>query len=810
MDENSGTQESLARPARDVQTVDPVAEPSGRPRIPPKETLGPLEPLRIEKMRIKPLETGLSKAGGKADVEAAELLPRQFPNPSESSKAEYIAVKKLRVDETVNDDRVLVQLAHEVGLLKDLSHDNVVHIVGFVQEAKEGIAWLIFDWEKNGNLREFVTSGNWELPERISLINDVAKGLSYLHSQDQPICHGDLKSLNVLVNSAYRAVITDFGSARRIKPMLGTAVKSGTFGTDRRQQTLTIKQGAEAPTIEIASSGEFITMTGPAWTLRWAAPELLHGDLPGLPSDIWALGWICWEVITGNFPFAEENDVAAALRIVKGEIPAIYDNSELSQIKALCSLMMDCWQSSPRGRPSALECQRSISWMHQVVPSDRGVSGAPTTRSSRLLYALGLIQLSNGMMGEALNLFHQSLDASRSVGDNQGYARAMRGLGDVYRLKSEYSEAENSYIKACDIYAQIRDEIGQAGSFKALGDIYRMRNDYTQAEDSYTKARGIYAAIENQLGLAQSVQGLGHVYHMRNEYPKAEASYAQARDIYARIGDQLGLANSVRGLGHVYRMRNEYGQAELHYIEAREIYSRIGDQLGAANSERGLGDVYQMQHEYSKAKESYTKAREAYSRIGEQLGLANSARGLGDVHRMRNESEQAESSYTEARDIYRRLGNRLGLAQSVQGLGDVHRMRGEYTEAEALYLKARDVYLEIGDQLCLANVAQGLGHVYSARGELSMAEHSYLEAQEIYDEIGDAQSLANISRNLKWLRGKQARRADSVTRGSRLGAVHDSSQGGMVKGVADHQNPELWMGFKSMTNMRASSGGILP
>lgn len=59
-------------------------------------------------MRIKPLETGLSKAGGKADVEAAELLPRQFPNPSESSKAEYIAVKKLRVDETVNDDRVLV------------------------------------------------------------------------------------------------------------------------------------------------------------------------------------------------------------------------------------------------------------------------------------------------------------------------------------------------------------------------------------------------------------------------------------------------------------------------------------------------------------------------------------------------------------------------------------------------------------------------------------------------------------------------------------------------------------------------------
>lgn len=58
---------------------------------------------------------------------------------------------------------------------------------------------------------------------------------------------------------------------------------------------------ASAPVIEslkaeIASSGEFITVTGPAWTMRWAAPELLAGDTPALASDVWALGWIFWEV----------------------------------------------------------------------------------------------------------------------------------------------------------------------------------------------------------------------------------------------------------------------------------------------------------------------------------------------------------------------------------------------------------------------------------------------------------------------------------------------------------------------------------
>lgn len=67
----------------------------------------------------------------------------------------------------------------------------------------------------------------------------------------------------------------------------------------------------------VAASGEFITMTGPAWTFRWAAPELLDGVFPSLESNIWAFGWICWEVITGKFPFHEENDVTVIRRIIQ-------------------------------------------------------------------------------------------------------------------------------------------------------------------------------------------------------------------------------------------------------------------------------------------------------------------------------------------------------------------------------------------------------------------------------------------------------------------------------------------------------------
>lgn len=57
-------------------------------------------------------------------------------------------------------------------MLAELCHENIVHLVGFVEDFKHGKAWIIVSWESNGNVREFLASGEWEIPERISLVSD--------------------------------------------------------------------------------------------------------------------------------------------------------------------------------------------------------------------------------------------------------------------------------------------------------------------------------------------------------------------------------------------------------------------------------------------------------------------------------------------------------------------------------------------------------------------------------------------------------------------------------------------------------------
>lgn len=60
---------------------------------------------------------------------------------------------------------------HEVEILAGLSHENIVHMIGFVEELEQGKAWIVLSWQPNGNVSEFLATGEWEIPERISLVS---------------------------------------------------------------------------------------------------------------------------------------------------------------------------------------------------------------------------------------------------------------------------------------------------------------------------------------------------------------------------------------------------------------------------------------------------------------------------------------------------------------------------------------------------------------------------------------------------------------------------------------------------------------
>ncbi|KIO18522.1 hypothetical protein M407DRAFT_225312 [Tulasnella calospora MUT 4182] len=243
-----------------------------------------------------------------------------------------------------------------------LSHENIIKLIGFVENLQEGKAWIVLAWEPNGNVSEFLATGEWEIPERLSLIKDTFAGIKYLHTRQPPICHGDLKSLNILVSASYRAIITDFGSARVVKETEDRQ-EEGDRAPDATGASAT-EESVERAEIAVVVSGNRLTLTGPAWSLRWAAPEVASGEQQSLASDIWAMGWVCWEIMTNKVPFPELNaEGSIVLKVIQGEVPATHEDTLLSQIIRLCSLMTDCWVFDPQNRPEIARCYNEVFWM---------------------------------------------------------------------------------------------------------------------------------------------------------------------------------------------------------------------------------------------------------------------------------------------------------------------------------------------------------------------------------------------------------------------------------------------------------------
>ncbi|KAG8914813.1 hypothetical protein FRC01_003902 [Tulasnella sp. 417] len=209
-----------------------------------------------------------------------------------------VAVKMLEWNRNHDEEstKFFKSFVHELSLMAELSHPNIIQFVGFVEDMENGNAWIVIPWEANGNVREFLQSGQWDLPERISLIQGTARGLEYLHSRQPPICHGDLKSLNILVDFSYQAVITDFGSAR-IKQHVAPEERENACA---RPQGALLDDGITPPEVKFNPSTFDLTLTGPGYSLRWTAPEVIHGDDQDLPSDMWAIGWIGWEVLSSD------------------------------------------------------------------------------------------------------------------------------------------------------------------------------------------------------------------------------------------------------------------------------------------------------------------------------------------------------------------------------------------------------------------------------------------------------------------------------------------------------------------------------
>ena len=193
-----------------------------------------------------------------------------------------VAIKTFKID--ANDEDAVKRFNREAKAVTSLSHPNIVSIYDVENEGE--FYYLILEYVEGMTLKDYMVKNPCIPIETIvHIAKQIAAGLSHAHQNG--IIHRDIKPQNILMNENLTCKITDFGIARA-------------YGDTTLTQTN--------------------QMLG---TVYYLSPEQARGNVATAQSDIYSLGILIFEMITGQIPFKGESAVAIALKHLQEELPDI-------------------------------------------------------------------------------------------------------------------------------------------------------------------------------------------------------------------------------------------------------------------------------------------------------------------------------------------------------------------------------------------------------------------------------------------------------------------------------------------------------
>jgi mitogen-activated protein kinase kinase kinase len=174
-------------------------------------------------------------------------------------------------------------LKREISLLRDLRHPNIVQYLGC--GSSNEFLNIFLEYVPGGSVQTMLNSYG-ALPEPLvrSFVRQILNGLSYLHNRD--IIHRDIKGANILVDNKGTIKISDFGISKKLE---ATNILSGANNNKNRPSL----QGS----------------------VFWMAPEVVKQTSYTRKADIWSLGCLVVEMMTGTHPFPDCTQLQAIFKI---------------------------------------------------------------------------------------------------------------------------------------------------------------------------------------------------------------------------------------------------------------------------------------------------------------------------------------------------------------------------------------------------------------------------------------------------------------------------------------------------------------
>ena len=267
----------------------------------------------------------------------------------------FVAIKILK-PEFINDQKFIESFRRESQNAASMSHPNIVNIYDVGREGN--IHYIVMELIEGRALSDYIKEqGPMAYPKVIALSKQIAAALAFAHKNH--IIHRDVKPHNVMITPNGTAKITDFGIAKAVNAATIVDNTDGIVGS-----------------------------------VHYFSPEQARGGYVDEKSDIYSLGIVMYEMLTGQVPFDGDNPVSIALQHINSEM--VPPSQLVSGVPpALEHIIMKCCDKYPVNRYASaddlIEALNNLEFVGSVVGDSVLMGSAKEKRGSKAEYAGGPI-----------------------------------------------------------------------------------------------------------------------------------------------------------------------------------------------------------------------------------------------------------------------------------------------------------------------------------------------------------------------------------------------------------------------------------
>jgi serine/threonine-protein kinase len=652
------------------------------------------------------------------------------------------------------------RFATEQRTLASLNHPSIARLYD-AGALSDGTPWIVMEYVPGVSLTEYCRARDASIEERLRLFGAVCDAVQYAHRH--LVIHRDLKPSNILVTSEGSVKLVDFGISKQLDAANAT------------EHSRTIR------------------MMTPAY----ASPEQIRGDSVGVHSDVYSLGVVLHELVTGRLPAQAADDstpslVSSLSRSARSEIDVLCQTAlhedlarRYQSVEALIRDVNHYLNGEPlEARPDAIVYRTRKFVRRNWRALSAAAAGLAVIVGLVTFYTISLASARNAALTEAaraqriqelmLNVFTGGEEAAGPAEDLRVVSLLDRGvheaenltaepavqvsmyrtLGGIYQRLGNLTKAESLLQTALDrrraLFGSDHPEVAE--SLVAMG---LLRVGQAKFDEAERLVRDGLAMSTRHLpaddpAIARATTALGLVLEERGSYKDAIATLEEAARLHsARQPASADLAATLRELFNTHFYAG-------NFETANEIGGRVLAMTRQVNGDRhalvaedliNLGAVRYERGQYTEAERYYRDALaitegwygKEHFKTGSNLTM------LGRSLQMQQRLDDASEILKRAVAIQERVFGPVHprVASAVNDLGAVAQRRGNYDEAEAAFRRMRDIYRSVyGTSHYLIGIAtSNIGGVYTARKDHQRAEPLYREAIAMFEATQGPQHL---------------------------------------------------------------------